>query len=113
VFLLFLNGFVGGDIIGNLLLGMVSAVIALWTRAKFNTNLPGLIATLFLGVALVPYFGYLLWYAALGAREGVPSDQASAFLVKYVMDNFISSLPSTIAAGLGGWIIDSFSPNDL
>jgi hypothetical protein len=66
--LFLLNVVVGGDVIGNFCLGIVSAAIALAARRLFRMNVSSLASSLGLGILLVPFFAYLLWFAAFGAK---------------------------------------------
>jgi hypothetical protein len=108
LFVIALNVAAGTNIAGNFLLGIFSAIIAIETRRYFDSDVVSFASTILLGVVLAPYFGYLLWYAAIGARS-VPAQAATDYLVSYVNDNFISSIPSTFVAAIGASIIDGFS----
>lgn len=105
VILLILNLLVGGDILGNFLLGILSAVIAVLARRFRGGNPVSFVGSLVMAIILVPYFAYLVWFAVLGART-LPAEVATEYLVNYTTQNFVLSLPSTIAAGLGAWVVE-------
>ena len=96
---------IGGNIVANFLFGMLSAVIVLWTRRRFNVDLPHVIEALLFGVIFAPFFLYLLWYAAIGARS-VPPSVASDWLLSYVNAFYLPSIPSTMAGGFGAIVAD-------
>jgi hypothetical protein len=104
--LVIVNILVGDNAVSNFFLGMVSAVIALATKKYFDSDVASLVGSFLFGMLLIPYFGYLFWYAVIGART-VPASVATNYLVDYVNRNFISSLPSTFAGGFGAWLIEA------
>jgi len=97
-----------GDIVGNLLLGMLSAVVAILAHKYLGGNPASFVESLTTSVLLIPFFAYLFWFAIVGDRT-LPAATATNYLVNYTTQNFVLSLPATLAAGVGGWIIDSLS----
>jgi hypothetical protein len=109
-FLLILNLVVGVDFIGNFLLGILSATIAVFARRFLGSNAASVAESLVTGIFFIPYFAYLVWFAVIGARI-LPAEVASTFLINYVTSNFVLSLPSTIVGGLGAWVVELVSEN--
>jgi len=108
--LVIVNIVVGNNMLGNLFLGILSAILTIGTKRYFNSDLAGLAGAFCLGVAMAPYFLYLLWYALVGVQE-VSAQVASNYLVDYVNQNFITAIPSTFTGGFGAWIVEAFSDN--
>lgn len=108
IVLLILNFAIGDDILGNFFLGIVSALIAIGTRRYFEYNdVTAFAAAVGLGILFAPFFLYLLWYAVVGVNQ-VSSAMASNYLVDYVTQNFVVSIPSTFVGTVGASIVDSF-----
>lgn len=107
VILVVIDALVGDNIVGNFFLGMISVGITRYSVERFDSDAVEAAASIGFGILLVPYFLYLLWYALFGAYT-VPSEVATNYLVSYVTDNFLTSIPSTLIGAIGTAVIEGF-----
>ena len=103
--LLLLNFLVGGDVVSNFILGIISTIVAIALRRFVGENVTSFVGSLILAILLIPFFVYLSWFALVGART-LLSQVASQYLIEYITQNSILSLPSTVAGTIGGWLVE-------
>ena len=105
VFLIGVNLLVGENVQANFFLGIISAFIAIGTKKFLDSDVAGLSSGFLLGVGLIPFFAYLIWYSQVGVYT-VLAWVATNYLTGYVMTNFVTSLPSTLAGTFGSILVE-------
>ena len=103
-----LNYVVGTDILGNLALGIVSALISLAVTDYYGYDPTALVGVIFLAAFLIPLVGNAAWFVWFGAHQ-MTLGEMEQWLYSYLHNDVFQPLPSVIVGIVGGAIITEFS----
>lgn len=88
----------------NFSLGVIAYFVAMGIRRSLHNNALALGTALILSILILPAVGYtFLWYL-YSSPQSLTSEISLGI---YIGQNYLYSIPSTIAGSIGDWIIEA------